>query len=153
MILGHIGTLSYDLARQQPDIARGLKFLAETDILALPAGRVDIDGDRLFALIQDYETGPKASKRPESHAAYADIQYVAAGAEMIGYAPLAGNTAVAENFFDSRDVQFFSSVSGETDLMLGAGAYAVFYPTDIHRPGCAAGETQKVRKVVVKIRL
>ena len=151
MYLSHIATLDRDAANLPEDILRGLKFLAETDIAALPAGRVDIDGDRLFALIQDYETVPKAEKRPESHASYIDIQYVASGREVIGYAPLAGNNPVAEDLLESRDVQFFATVADETDLVLGTGAYAVFHPTDIHRPGCAAGAPAKVRKVVVKI--
>lgn len=151
MYLSHIATLDRDAANLPDDIRRGLRFLAGTDIAALPAGRIDIDGDRMFALIQDYETAPKADKRPESHARYIDIQYVASGREMIGYAPLAGNNPVAENFFEDRDVQFFSTVADETDLVLGTGAYAVFHPTDIHRPGCIAGAPAKVRKVVVKI--
>ena len=68
MYLSHIATLDRDAARLSDDIRRGLRFLAGTDINSLPAGRVDIDGDRMFALIQDYDTVPKAEKRPESHA-------------------------------------------------------------------------------------
>lgn len=150
MYLSHIATLDRDAATLPENIRRGLRFLAGTDIAALPAGRVDIDGERMFALVQDYETVPKADKRPESHARYIDIQFVASGREVIGYAPL-GDNPVAENFFESRDVQFFAAVTDETDLVLGTGAYAVFHPTDIHRPGCAAGTPAKVRKVVVKI--
>ncbi len=151
MYLSHIATLDRDGANLPEDIRRGLRFLAGTDIAALPAGRVDIDGDRMFAMIQDYETAPKAEKRPESHARYIDIQYMANGREVIGYAPLAGDNPVSENLLEDRDVQFFASVKDETDLVLGTGAYAVFYPTDIHRPGCIAGVSTKVRKVVVKI--
>jgi biofilm protein TabA len=151
MYLSHIATLDRDAANLPENIRRGLRFLAGTDIATLPTGRVDIDGDRMFALIQDYETAPKADKRPESHARYIDIQYVASGREAIGYAPLAHANPVAENFFEGRDVQFFASVTDETDLVLGTGAYAVFHPTDIHRPGCVAGAPTKVRKVVVKI--
>ena len=151
MYLSHIATLDRDSASLPETIRRGLRFLAETDINALPVGRVDIDGDRLFALIQDYETAPKTEKRPESHARYIDIQYVASGREVIGYAPLAGNNPVSEDLLESRDVQFFATAADESDLVLGTGAYAIFHPTDIHRPGCAAGAPAKVRKVVVKI--
>ena len=42
---------------------------------------------------------------------------------------------------------------GESDLVMEAGNWAVFYPNDIHRPCCLAGTSGKVRKVVVKIRL
>jgi len=151
MYLGHIATLDRDGPNLPESVRQGLKFLAETDIASLPAGRVDIDGDRLFALVQDYETAPKAERRAEAHARYIDIQYVASGREMIGYAPLAGDNPVSENLLDERDIQFFATVADETDLLLGTGAYAVFHPTDIHRPGCAAGAPAPVRKVVVKI--
>lgn len=152
MYLSHLATLERDAATLPQNIRKGLDFLVTTDIDALPAGRVDIDGDKIFALVQDYETEPKAAKRPEAHARYIDIQYVASGREVIGYAPLAAGNPVAEDLLESRDVQFFASkIVDETDLVLGAGAYAVFYPTDIHRPGCVAEAPGKVRKVVVKV--
>lgn len=151
MYLSHLATLDRDAATLPQAIQQGLRFLAETDIAALPAGRVDIDGDRIFALIQDYDTEPKAAKRPESHARYTDIQFVFSGREILGYAPIAAEYTVEEDLIDSRDVKFYSKVTDETDLLLGAGAYVVFYPTDIHRPGCAAEAPAKVRKVVVKV--
>lgn len=151
MYLSKLATLDRDAATLPANIQKGLKFLAETDIAALPAGRVDIEGDTIFALIQDYDTAPKAEKRPESHARYIDIQYVFSGREIIGYAPLAADYTVEEDLFESKDVKFYSKVTDETDLLLGAGAYAVFYPTDIHRPGCAAEAPGKVRKVVIKL--
>ena len=31
------------------------------------------------------------------------------------------------------------------------GNFAVFFPEDIHRPGCADGQSGKIRKIVVKV--
>ncbi len=153
MYLSHLATLDRDAAILPENVRKGLDFLAKTDIASLPAGRVDIEGDSIFALIQDYDTEPKEKKRPESHARYMDIQYVFAGREVIGYAPLASAHTVEEDLFEGRDVRFYSNVSDETDLLMGPGAYALFYPSDIHRPGCAAEAAGKVRKVVVKVLL
>ncbi len=153
MYLSHLATLDRDAAILPENVRKGLDFLAKTDIASLPAGRIDIEGDSIFALIQDYDTAPKGEKRPESHARYMDIQYVFAGREVIGYAPLAADHTVEEDLFEGRDVRFYSDVTDETDLLMGPGAYALFYPTDIHRPGCAAETAGKVRKVVVKVLL
>lgn len=151
MFLSNLATLDRDAPTLPLNVQKGLKFIAETDIAALPAGRVDIEGDTIFALIQDYDTAPKAEKRPESHARYTDIQFVFSGREVIGYAPLALDHTVEEDLIEAKDIKFYSKVTDETDLVLGAGAYTVFYPTDIHRPGCAAGAPGKVRKVVIKL--
>lgn len=35
---------------------KGLKFLKGTDVAALPVGRYEIDGNAVFALVQEYET-------------------------------------------------------------------------------------------------
>ena len=35
---------------------KGLTFLKENDVASLPVGRYDIDGDAVFALVQEYET-------------------------------------------------------------------------------------------------
>lgn len=153
MILSHIDLLDSDKARLPAAIVRGLEFLASTDIAALPVGRVDIDGDAIFALVQDYETEPKERRRPEAHVRHLDIQYIAEGREVIGYAPINRGGAIAEDMLAQRDVVFYASVDGESELVMEAGNWAVFYPNDIHRPCCLIGSSGKVRKVVVKIRL
>lgn len=149
MILSRLDLVAKEPAIYPGLLGKGLDFLTKTDLAALPLGRTDIDGDRLFALVQEYETGEKATKKPESHAKYSDIQVVVSGEEIIGYAPLAGETAT-ENLFAEKDVAFYAAPAGETDLVLKAGAFAVFFPTDIHRPGVTFKAATKVRKIVVK---
>ena len=57
---------------------KGYEFLRNTDLKALPLGRVDIDGDEVFASVQEYTTMPADACRYESHDLYFDIQYVVA---------------------------------------------------------------------------
>lgn len=154
MISGHIANLAQDLGTLPPKLARGLRFLAETDFAGLAPGRIEIDGDRIFALVQDYETLPKADCRPETHRRYIDIQYVASGREIIGQAPLLASAEVVDDRRDTpADIAFFSDPANETDVLLEAGGWAVFHPWDIHRPRVAAGAVSAVRKVVLKIRV
>jgi YhcH/YjgK/YiaL family protein len=154
MISGHIANLAHDLGILPPKLARGLRFLAETDFAKLAPGRIDVDGDEIFALVQDYETLPKAECRPETHRTHLDIQFVASGREIIGQAPLLASAEVVDDRRDTpADIAFFADPANETDVLLEAGGWAVFHPWDIHRPRVAAGIPSAVRKVVVKIRL
>ena len=63
-----------------PRFAAGLKWLSDFSPDTAD-GRYDIEGDRVFALVQSYTTVPASEKKYESHRLYADIQFIAAGAE------------------------------------------------------------------------
>ncbi len=118
----------------------------------LPDGRHPVDGDRVFALVSSYATGPSTEKRFEAHRLHADVQWVASGAERILYVPAHG-LAVAEPYREDTDILFFEEPKVSTSLLLNPGDAAVFFPEDAHKPGCMAGARHDVRKVVVKIRL
>ena len=69
---------------------KGLRFLRETDLVALPVGRYKIDGDAVFALVQEYETHLPEECRWEAHYTYTDIQYIVEGSEKMGWKALDG---------------------------------------------------------------
>ena len=134
-----------------PGMAEALAWLRAFDP-ALPDGRHPIDGDRVFALVSSYATGPSTEKRFEAHRRHADVQWLASGAERILYLPADG-LAVAEPYSDENDVLFFEEPKVSSSLLLNPGDAALFFPEDAHKPGCMAGARHDVRKVVVKIRL
>ena len=49
-------------------------------------GKIPIQGDQVFALVQDNTTKPRAQGTWEAHRKYIDVQFVAAGVEEMGYA-------------------------------------------------------------------
>ena len=129
------------------NLAKALDYLTGTELETVEAGRVEIDGERVFALFQSYETKPE-NDRPEAHRKYIDIQYLIEGEELIGVAPLTSMERVAEAA-PERDIWFYE---GETaKLPLGGGRFAILFPQDAHAPCIAAGECRPVRKVVVKV--
>ena len=129
------------------NLARALDYLTGTELETVEAERVEIDGERVFALFQRYETKPE-NDRPEAHRKYIDIQYLIEGEELIGVAPLAAMEREAEAA-PERDIWFYE---GETaKLPLGGGRFAVFFPQDAHAPCIAAGECRPVRKLVLKV--
>lgn len=131
--------------------AAGVAWLRTFDP-ALPDGRHDVDGDRVFALVSRYDTGPSTEKRFETHRRHADIQLVAEGAERILHAP-AGRLTVSEPYDEATDLAFYAEPSFASSLLMTAGDLAVFLPADAHKPGCMAGARHAVRKVVIKVRL
>ena len=67
-------------------LAAGFQFLLEVDAAYAQPGRIEIDGDQVFALVQAYTSKPIDQGRSEAHRNYIDIHYVAEGEENMGYA-------------------------------------------------------------------
>ena len=130
----------------------GYEFLRNTDLKALPLGRVDIDGDEVFASVQEYTTMPADACRYESHDLYFDIQYVVEGQEQFGYTKRAGLEEEAP-YNEADDIVFFKEPEQGGAVLLRAGDCAVVAPEDAHKPRCIAGTPCKVRKIVVKVRV
>jgi biofilm protein TabA len=129
-------------------LARALDYLRANDLRSVPLGRHDLDGDRLFALVQEYTTRAADQCVWEAHRKYIDVQFVALGVERIGYASIA-QMREREAYDPTRDVAFFEP-GGEL-VTIRAGMFAIFGPEDVHSPCHAAGEPGLVRKVVVKV--
>ncbi|HUU54477.1 MAG TPA: YhcH/YjgK/YiaL family protein [Armatimonadota bacterium] len=128
------------------------EFLEGQTEVCLGSGRVEIDGDRLFALVQAYTPGPAAEGRFETHRRYADIQFVAKGREMIGCAP-ADQLEVESPYDPEKDVAFYALPKTFSQLALSDGCFAVFYPEDAHMPGRRLDSDDQVCKIVVKVLL
>ncbi|MBP2656853.1 MAG: hypothetical protein H6Q73_4422 [Firmicutes bacterium] len=152
MFVGYLSTIKNEMALYPAQLQVGLKFLLETDLSSLPLGRHEIQGDKIYASVAEYETEPYSERRAEAHAKYLDIQYVCSGEEFIGAAPLKAEYEVEEDCLNERDVIFYKKVTEETKLTLLPGMFAVLFPWDVHRPNCTiGGKASKVRKIVVKV--
>lgn len=130
-------------------IIKALRFVRDTDFSAVPDGRIDIDGDRLFANVMSYSPKDK-NDLPESHQQYIDLQYLISGTELVGVAPLSDMTGIAKAN-PQGDIWLHT---GETEkITLGKGRFMLLFPQDAHAPGIADGTCTQCRKCVVKIKL
>jgi YhcH/YjgK/YiaL family protein len=137
-----------------PVVAAALKALRDPALLAREDGRYPLDGERLVAIVQRYDSKPADQCVWEAHRHYIDVQFVVEGMEAMGHVALASATPRTD--YDSvKDVQFFEPPTERdraTLLAVGAGSFAVFFPHDVHSPGIASGgRPARVRKIVIKV--
>jgi YhcH/YjgK/YiaL family protein len=130
-----------------PRVARALDYLQQTDGVALAPGTYELDGRRVFALVQEYTTKPFEQGKWEAHSRYADLQFVASGVERIGYGAM---TRFEQQAYDADKDYMALSGSGEF-LTLDSGSFMLLWPGEGHMPGIAAGAPSAVKKVVIKI--
>ena len=116
-------------------------------------GRYPIDGDRVFAMVQDVTTKPATESRPEAHARYLDVQYLISGCEKIGFLSAATEKRIVEDHLADRDIAFYDCPAQASELIMHPGMFAVFFPGELHQPCCAVGEPALIRKIVIKVLL
>lgn len=131
---------------------KGFQFLLTLDP-DIEDGRYEIDGDRVFAMVQTYTSKDPDDAELEVHRKYSDIQYLLEGEEIIGYCPLIGDLEVTKEYSDEKDIEFLAQPGqGVTGIFMEPGTFAIFFPQDAHMPGLAVDdESVEVRKVVVKV--
>lgn len=130
------------------NLKKGFEFIKEFLENPKAVGKYEIDGDNVYAIVQEYET--KAPGKFESHKKYTDIQFLVSGKELIGYANIAHLTPDTE-YDAEKDFMLFEGKKGATELILEDGMFAVFFPEDGHMPGCFVEQPENVVKIVVKV--
>jgi len=151
-----IGTLA-ELKAQLPEhsgLQKGLEYLinfdAETEFATLGSEKSRkqlIDGENVFAIIQEYKPKEWDSLAFEGHRKYIDIQCVFGSEEMLLQSSTQRVTSWGE-YEEDRDIHF-SEVDGYSTFLLRQGDACVLFPTDMHAPCMKATATDTVRKVVV----
>ena len=131
---------------------KGYEFLRTADLKSLPLGRVEINGEALYANVQEYMTTAAANNQFEAHNHYFDIQYVVEGEELFGYAKRSG-LVEADLYNEADDIVFFEEPETCGMVLLKAGDCAVVAPEDAHKPRCMVAKSCKVRKIVLKVRM
>ena len=132
------------------NLKKGFEFLKNTDLQSIEIGRYEVEGKDVFALVSEYDSKKPEDCRLEAHQIYADIQYIVSGKEAIGFVTLK-NQEVTLAYNPEKDIVFFSGET--TPLILEAGMFAVFFPQDVHRPCMQIDGSEKVKKVVVKVKV
>ena len=133
-----------------PHFAKAIEFLKRKDLMRMPNGRYELDGENAYAMVQEATLKPWGTGRPEVHHEYFDIQLPLSGEETIGVGRF--DPAIPGDFDEEKDIGFYD-VPVEP-LTLRPGAFAILFPEACaHAPCCsedAPGTT--IRKIVIKVR-
>lgn len=152
MILDNLYTTRVAYENMDERLSKAFDWLRSTDLKSLtPDTKVVIDGERVFAQVQSYDTIKPETGDFETHRSYIDIQVVVTGTETIMWTPLAKLTAVKTPYDFGRDLVFFEEPDFQVALPMNEGDFTVLFPTDGHKPRCQNGGVSKVLKIVVKI--
>ena len=149
MICGNMYNIK-DYSSINKKIMMAFEFLKNNDLKELAVGKYEIQGEDIFALVQEYTTQKEDEKKWESHEKYIDIQLIVEGQEIMGYAPIS-SLRIEEDLRLEKDLIFYEETLKGSNIKFSSDDYAIFFPEDGHRPGCALDECSKVRKIVVKV--
>lgn len=132
-----------------PLFSKAFDWISNTNLESIEPGKYEIEGDKLFAIVQQYETSEAATQQMEAHKKYIDIQYMIMGEELVGLSFL-HKQKIAVPYNEATD---FLEVSDPPSYFapLSSGNFMIFYPTDLHMPCISIAETTSVKKAVIKV--
>jgi YhcH/YjgK/YiaL family protein len=129
---------------------KAFAFLKNTDLKTLSNGRHNIDGDNVYATVQESPTKDLDKTAFESHRKYIDLQLVITGEENMGKAPLSSVT-VSKPYDERTDL---ANYTGDGKIYtVPAGTFMLFFPKDAHRPNITPGGNKADKKIVIKIKV
>lgn len=129
---------------------KAFEFIRTNDCSSLEDGKIEIDGDNIFAKVERYNTKDPETANFEVHQKYIDLQYIVSGSENIGFV-LADYLDVVETYDAEKDVEL---LNGDGDFVqVNDGEFVIFFPDDAHMPGIWVDGSEPVHKIVIKIKV
>ena len=127
-------------------LRKAFEFLKTMDVSSLE-GRIDIDADRVYAMVIRGEGLGHGGVQLETHRKYIDIQFGVGGLNEFGWKPARECITVTRPFDEADDYGFFGE---EPDVWIPVkpGQYAIFFPEDAHTPKGGKGA---LHKILVKV--
>jgi biofilm protein TabA len=136
--------------KMHPAFDKAFAFLRQDGLDELPAGRHEIDGDRLFCMISKGPGRSRSEAKLEAHRKYIDIQYIIAGTDEMGFKSIAACKLTETGYDADKDIEFFKD-QPDSWTPVPAGSFVIFFPQDAHAPLVSSGEIHKaVLKIAVK---
>lgn len=140
----------YEQYQKNPQWKILFRWLQQTDLMALPKGKMPIPGSDLVASVEDSQNGPLEKRQSESHYKKIDFQWCVKGTERFG---IIDHTSSKPNCeyrpdvihydYDLAKARFFDSTPER---------FFIFFPGDWHIAKVANDtDDQTIRVIVVKV--
>lgn len=124
-------------------------YLENHDLLSMPLGRIEVDGDKLFINNSLEDSVSQDKQVLEVHRKYLDIHILLEGTERIGWKALEDLKVLKQAYDVNKDCAFYDE-KASTYVDLYPGDMVLVYPEDAHAPIIGTG---KIRKAIVKIKI
>ena len=149
MIFGNIQNLK-EYFFLEDGVFECFRYAKEHDLDGFRKGSHEIEGQRLFVNIVEYETVEAEKRFWEAHREYLDIHLMLEGEEQIDL-----------NFIQNTDVKDyvqeddFLPMEGKKNgsVILREGDFLICYPGDAHRTAVAVEGSKKIKKAIFKVRI
>lgn len=133
-----------------PKLQSKCNFLKDTDFSQYGPGRHEIEED-LFFFVNEYETKEVEECFWEAHRKYLDFHFILEGTEKIAVDHIE-RQKVKEDYNEEKDAIFFNG-DVHSVVTMRPGDVMICYPEDSHMTAILAGKKEKVRKIVLKVKL
>lgn len=135
-------------------IHKAVRYLKDHNLNAMEDGTYEIDGEEIYMMLQSFCVETPIDAAYETHRKYIDIQYVLNGElELL----IGDRSEFAPNgeYDTEQDVQFYEPREYAAHVRLSEGEMSILFPEDAHKMICFPknGETVRIRKAVVKVRV
>lgn len=125
------------------------RYVRTHDLLHMPCGRIELDGNRLFINNSNPQCLTAEEQVLEVHRRYLDVHILLEGEETIGWSPLAELKMEQQAYDAEADCALYADCPS-TYVTLRPGQWLMAWPEDAHAPIIGQG---KIRKLIAKLRL
>ncbi len=148
MILGSLKNTE-TIEKLHPLFKKAFDYLrtVELDLIPVDGSKIELDGNRLFLSVSEYQGKAHDEAKAEAHQRYIDIQVPIQGLEIIGWNGLSECNEIETPYNPEKDLIFYGDAVSSY-VQVSPGEFAIFFPEDVHAPGIGFGY---IKKVVVKV--
>ena len=126
-----------------PNFAKALEFIQNSNLQELSFGRNDICGDLVYANVVEAKPKTRTEAPVEIHRRYIDIQIPLTADEVMGYTPLA--ELPAPDYVEANDAALYPVGMPARDYFnVKRGQFAIFFPQDGHAPAITPVALKKI---------